>query len=178
MAGALSMFAGRDTLAGYTKEDQQFYNENFVRPMLDLREIGLGMGAGNVDAAATRGMSTAGRTFDSTRGSFRRDQERLGLATDSATAASQNRRLSLQRVIQQVDAGNRASRGAKDAQRTAQNFGMQAYGDSIAGANQTLSQIAQNEADREAQYQGAKAGAKAADMQAGAALASMALMFI
>lgn len=178
MATGLGMFAGRDSLAGYTKEDQQFYDENFVRPMLDLREIGMGMGAGNTYDAANRGVETAGRTFDSTRGSFTRDQQRLGLRTDAATAGSQNKRLSLSRVIQQVDAGNRASQGAKSAQKAAQAWGMQTYGDSVTGANQTLSQIAQGESDREAQYQGAKAGAKAADTQALATVAAMGLMFV
>lgn len=178
MANALSLFAGRDALAGYTKEDQQTYNELFAPQMMSLREIGLGMGAGNVFDAANRGVETAGRTFDATLGSFARDRERAGLATDGASAASQGRRLSLQRVIQQVDAGNRGSRNAKAAQRTAQAWGMQTFGDASASANQTLAQIAQSEADRDAQYRQARAQNRAGLTQMAGAGLGLAASFL
>lgn len=176
MGNSLGMFAGRDALAGYAKEDQQTYNQTFMPELMHLREIGLGMGEGNVYDAAKRGVEGAGRTFDSTMGSYARDRERAGMRVDAATGASQNRRLSLSRIISQVDAGNRASRGAKDAQRAAQDFGMQTYGDSVVGANQTLASIANSEADRDAQYRKAKADDKAGDLAAIGQIASMAAM--
>lgn len=174
----LGNFAGRDTLSSYTREDLQTYNELFNPELLALREIGLGMGAGNAREAATRGIDTAGRVFDSTMGSFARDQERAGLAVDPATAASQARRLSLSRIIQQVDAANRGSRNAVAARRTAQAFGMDTFGDATSTANQTLSYIAQREADRDAQYRDARARSRSAEIGTAASLVGVGLALI
>jgi hypothetical protein len=162
----LARDAGQRALSQYIDEDAQLYRELFAPEMMELRRIGLGMGAGNAYQAATSALGTAGRSFDSAISSFTRDRLRAGLATDDASAASQQRRLSLQRIIQQVDAANRASRGAMDARRMAQTWGLQSFGDAASAGTGILRQIAQNEADREAQYQIAKAQAKQAGLRA------------
>lgn len=175
---ALDTFAARDALTSYQQDDSNFYQDNFVEPLLNLRSIGLGMGEGNEYDAANRGLETATRQANAAAGSFSRDQMRSGVARDDSTAGSQGRRLGLRRVLAQVDAANRGAEGARDLQKQAQQAGTQLYGDAITNANSALTDIARNETDRDAQYQNAKAAKKAQGMQTLATVATVAAMFI
>jgi len=154
------------------------YNRELVKPLLDLRSIGLGMGEGNQYDAAGRGLETATRRADSTAGMFERDRMRAGIGVDTATAESRTKRLGLRRILSQVDAANRGAQGARDLTKQAQLVGSQLYGNAITNANASLAQIAGAETDRDAQYRGAKAADKAGDMQTLATVATIAAMFI
>lgn len=153
--------AGSDALSAGVKEDRQFYQDNFLQPSIDLRAIGLGMGIGNQYNASRDAIASSGRAFNTAEGAYGRDVARSGVAGDATQQASRQRRMSLGRIISEVDAGNRASRGAKQTQRDAQTFGTQMYGDLVTDSNSSLRAIAQAEQDREAQYSGAKSGANA-----------------
>lgn len=156
----LSRTAGADALTAGVQQDREFYRDSFLQNSLDLRAIGLGIGAGNTFTAANNALASSGRASDVADSAYARDVARSGIAVDPTQQASRARRLSLSRIISGVDAANNASRAAKAAQRQAQTFGTQFYGDLVTDSNAALRDIAAAEQDRENQYRDAKSGSK------------------
>jgi hypothetical protein len=152
--------AGQDALAAGVEQDRQFYRDNFLQQSLDLRAIGLGIGAGNSRLAANNARADSSRMFDVAERAYARDVARSGTPGDATQQASRGRRLSLARVISEVDAANNASRGARAMRQQAQTFGTQFYGDLVTDSNSALTNIAAAEQDRETQYRNARDGSK------------------
>lgn len=166
--------AGADALAAGVEQDRDFYRDNFLQQSLDLRSIGLGRGAGNERTAALGARADSNRMSDVADSAYGRDVSRSGIAGDATQQASRKRRLSLSRVISEVDSANNASRGAKSMRQQAQTFGTQFYGDLVTDSNGALRDIAASEQDRESQYRDAKNGSSSGLM----GLAGVAMAFI
>lgn len=155
----------RDELRGNIASDRTFYDQNFAQPGMTLRNIALGIGDGNVSTASRDAVAKSDRFGQVNANALARDRQRQGLSASSAKSQSQDRRLSLSRVIANVDAGNRARDAAGERRRMAQEFGTQTYGDNIAGANNILSRLADKEGDRENQIRDYETGHNAAAQQ-------------
>lgn len=168
----------RDRLKLAATEDLDFYTRQFAPQTSELRRIGLGFGAGNQYEAIQNALPEAGRKFDAGAATFERDLERGGVRDDDAVA-SQRKRLSLARILSQVDSANRASGVARQNRQAAQEFGLDTYGSSASSAGSLLSAIASGDANRDLQYKDAKAGASAGKKQAiGTGLALAAALLI
>lgn len=156
-------FAARDTLGRVARANEQFYNANYGGELTNLRNVALGLGGTQGDAygAAQEGIGTASRLYDVAAGGLQRARARMGLAPRADVAANQGRRLSLARVISQVDSGNRGIERAVAIQRDAQEQGTQLYNAMSNNSQQILGGIASQETDREAQRRGAAANKKA-----------------
>jgi hypothetical protein len=157
--GRIDPKAGQDLLATTTQENRDFYRDNALDESLNLRAIGLGMGAGNQFTAAADGLARSNANSDTVAGQYSRDSLRTGVAGDGTQQASRSRRLGLRRVLSSVDSANGSSRNARAQQRAAAAYGTQLYGDLTTDANGALTSIARSEVERENQLKGAKAGA-------------------
>lgn len=161
-------FAGRTTLGNVTRENEQFYAGNYAGELRNLRNTALGFGGTQGDAygAAQEGISTAGRLYDVAAGGLDRANARFGRMPRADVAANQGKRLSLARIISQVDAGNRGTERAVEFQRDAQEQGTNLYNALSNNSSRILSDIAAQETDRDAQRRGAKAAKKAGTLGA------------
>lgn len=156
-------FAGRDTLSDVARQNEEFYNDNYAGEVTNLRNTALGLGGTQGDAyAATReGITGAGRLYDVAAGGIGRARARMGLAPRADVASSQGRRLSLARIISQVDAGNRGTERAVGIQRDAQAQGTGLYNALSNNSSRILGDIAGSETDRDAQRRGFEAQRRA-----------------
>lgn len=156
-------FAGRDTLSGVAQANEQFYNQNYAGELTNLRNTGLGLGGtqGDAYAATQEGIATSSRLFDVAASGVGRANARMGRAPTGDVAASQGKRLSLARIVSQVDAGNRGAERAVGIQRDAQEQGVQLHSAMSNNSSRILSEIAAQETDRDAQRRGFSAQKKA-----------------
>ncbi len=150
--------AGERALAAAGLETQRQYAENFLATERDIRATAYGTNAGTVVRDIREDADDAGTQADIAAGALGRERRALGLGEIST---STNRRLGLARVLAQVDAGNRSAEVAAGRQRAAQQWGLQQWGADTSDAVATLTQIAQSEQDRYAQYKKAKADRRA-----------------
>lgn len=156
-------FAGRDTLRDVVRANERFYSNNYAGELTNVRNIALGLGGTQGDAyGATReGIATATRLYDVAASGVDRARMRMGMAPRADVAANQGKRLSLSRIISQVDAGNRGAERAVGIQRAAQDQGANMYNALSNNATKILGDIAASETDRDAQRRGAAAAKKA-----------------
>lgn len=173
-------FAARNTLGDVARADDLFYQQNYARELRNLRDTALGLGGttGDAYAGAQEGIKGAGRLYDVAAGGIDRARSRMGIAPQADVAANQGRRLSLARIISQVDAGNRGSERAIDAQRTAQEVGTQMYANLTSSSNNILADVASAETDRDSQRRGANANKKAGLLAGIGTAVGIAAMFI
>lgn len=169
---AIGITRGQEAYEAGLREDRSFYRDNFVQPTLDLRAIGLGMGAGNQFTAAADAQSRSQNMSDTAESAYSRDLERSG-GISSDKQSSQQRRLGLGRIIASVDSSNRATANARALQSSAAAAGSQLYGDMTFDANQSLRAIAQAEMDRQQQYKDAEAAGKRNVMNTSAQVGAM-----
>lgn len=161
-------FAARDTLSSAARANEEFYGQNYGGELRNLRDTALGLGgtAGDAYSASQQGIQTATRLYDVAAGGYGRANARMGRAPMGDVASNYNKRLSLARIISQVDAGNRGTERAVGIQRDAQEQGTNLYNALSNNSSRILADIANQETDRDAQRRGAAAAKKAGTLSA------------
>lgn len=163
-----SRFAARDTLSDVARTNEAFYADNYAGELRNLRDTALGLRGtqGDAYAASQEGIATASRLYDVAAGGLGRADARMGRAPMADVAANRGKRLSLARIISQVDAGNRGTERAVGIQRDAAEQGTQLYNALSNNSSRILADIAMQETDRDAQERGAKAAKRAGTLGA------------
>lgn len=156
-------FAARDTLSNVARANEEFYQGGYAGELTNLRNTALGLGGtqGDAYAATKEGIGTATRLYDITAGGIDRARSRMGWQPRADVAANQGKRLSLARIISQVDSGNRGAERAVGFQRDAMSQGTGLYNALSNNSSKILGDIASAETDRDAQRRGANAAKKA-----------------
>jgi hypothetical protein len=161
--------AAQNAQGALSAERTAEYNRSFAPVAASLRDVALSSYDPSDAASAA---ADAGKAYDVSAGALERQQRGMGVAK----LAGQDSRLSLRRIISQVDAGNRAIDGADDRRTTAQMFSTDQYGELTSAAGSTYGELANQELNRKAQYTGAKASQRANIMQTAGTVASIAAM--
>lgn len=146
----------------------QEYDRSFAdlnRGLGDLALGGIDMNA--VSAAGERG----GAAFDAATGQLDRQQRVLG----TGPVEGQDRRMSLRRIVSEVDARNRNIEGQEERRTMAQEAQADNYADLMGGAGQIYGNISDAERNRKGQYRQAQAANRSSWMGAVGALGGIAL---
>lgn len=163
--------AAQNAQSGLIAERTAEYQRSFAPAANSLRDMALS----TYDQADTdKAMASAGRTYDASAGALERQQRGLGVAP----VAGQEKRLSLRRILSQVDSGNRAIDGADERRSLAQMYSTDQYGDLMSNAGSIYGDIASQELNRKGQYRQAQAGRDSSVMGAVGTVAGIAMAFM
>jgi hypothetical protein len=163
--------AGQRALTGLIEARSAEY-DNFYAPVASsLGEMA--KAPFDIDAAREAGQ-TAARTFDASAGALERQQRGLGVAQ----SAGQGDRLSLRRILAEVDASNRKLDGDNERRSLAQQFSMDQYSDLYGNAGSIYNLLSEREINRKAQHTQARSAVNSGAMGAAGTVAGIAASFM
>lgn len=150
---------------------QQTYSDIYEPTSNALRDMAIGKGPDARERLAEVGADAAS-AFDANSGSISREQRALGL---DATG-NQNKRLSLRRLISEVDARNNEAESLRSQQQTAQEYSIQQQASMYDQQSSIFGSIAEREAKRRGDSAIKAANQQSAAMGAAGLAISLAMM--
>lgn len=135
--------AGEVALAQVAANRQQTYSDVYQPTSDALRDMATGKGPDVRERLSEVG-ATAAKAFDSNTGTIGREQRALGLTG----TGNQGKRLSLRRLISEVDARNNEAGSLREQQVGAQEYSIQQQASLYDQQSSIFSSISQSEAQR------------------------------